>query len=395
MGVLSISQRFEDNRGDFIFTKRAKVRATYLLALVLTITSATAFGQAAGGTSAVKGTTPEEISGVGGSANINGRLDQSRSGDYLLGTVTVEGNPLIWEPIPVTVYCDGKNTAQVYADGKGKFKFVSTRMEGSTPINSKDIKLTAEYVGCVVRAALAGYRSSSLIIANGNMQDDPNIGTVKLMRDEHANGTAVSETSATAPKNALKEFEKARDDYMDKKLDKAENDLKKAVEIDPQFAAAWFQLGKLQRKANSGEAMESFSKAVAADPKYVPPYEQLAELNAMAGKWQDVENQTEHSLKLDAAGSAQIWYYNALAKFNLGQRKEAEESAKKALAMDPNHSAPNTEQLLAVLEAGRGDYNDALQHLKHCLTYLPAGSNADLVKQQISQVEPQVSSPAK
>jgi hypothetical protein len=61
--------------------------------------------------------------------------------------------------------------------------------------------------------------------------------------------------------------------------------------------------------------------------------------------------------------------------------------------MDPLHTQPNTEQLLAVIQAARGDYTDALQHLRSCLTYIPAGPNADIIKQQIAQLEPLVPAP--
>jgi len=361
-----------------------------VIILAVTFGTGTSLAQGAGGTSATKGTTPEEISGVGGSANVAQRIDESRSGDYLVGKVEVEGNPLVWDPIPVTVYCDGQSRDQVYADGKGRFEFKSTRLEGTTPVNSKAVKLTALYVGCTVRASLAGYRSTSLQIANRNMTDDPDIGTVKLLRDEHASGTALSATSASAPKEALKAYEKARDEAFARNWDKAENHLKKAVQVDPQFAAAWYQLGKLQQRKSSSEARDSFAKAAAADPQYLPPYVQLAEIDAIQAKWQDVVDETTHALQLDAEGSPKLWYYDALAKFNLKHPKEAESSAQKAFAMDPSHQAPNTEQLLAVLEAGRGDYSDALTHLRHSLTYLPAGPNSDLVKQQIAMLETRV-----
>jgi tetratricopeptide (TPR) repeat protein len=357
-------------------------------------TSATAGSSPGGGGAGSYNRSPMQTSPNGSIANANQNMDQAKSGDYLTGNVDVQGNPLLWDPIAVTVYCEGKSVSQVWTDGKGRFRFQSTTLDSPTPTNTKDIKLTAMFVGCTVRAALAGYRSSGLVIANRNQMDNPDIGTVKLSIDEHANGTATSATSTTAPPNAIKEFEKARDEYLTGKLDKAQGDLKKAAQIYPQFAEAWYQLGKLQRKANDATgARESFSKALTADPKYLPPYEQLAELDALDGKWQDVENRTSEALKLDASGSAQIWYYDALAKFKLGKAKEAEESAKKALEMDPAHSVSNTEQLLAVMEAGRGDYSEALQHLKNALTYLPAGPNADLVKQQIAMLESQA--PAK
>ena len=150
---------------------------------------------------------------------------------------------------------------------------------------------------------------------------------------------------------------------------------------------AWYELGMLQLKSSPLDAKNSFQKAVTADPRYLPPYLQLAAVGATQGKWQEVADNVRKSLALDADGSAQIWYYDAVEKYNLGDKKGAEASGIKALSMDPNHTAPNTEQLVAVLEAGRGDYKDALAHLRNSLTYLPAGPNADIVKQQIAQIE--------
>jgi hypothetical protein len=50
----------------------------------------------------------------------------------------------------------------------------------------------------------------------------------------------------------------------------------------------------------------------------------------------------------------------------------------------------NTEQLLAVILARKADYTGALLHLNNCLSYLPPGPQADMVKQQIAQLEPKV-----
>ena len=128
-----------------------------------------------------------------------------------------------------------------------------------------------------------------------------------------------------------------------------------------------------------------------ADPKFILPYEQLAALAVQGEKWQEAVDNTNHALELDPAGTPQLWYYDALAKFQLGKTDEANVSASKELAMDPRHTVPNAEQLLAVILARKADYAGALQHLKNCLTYLPAGPQADLVKQQIVQLETKVS----
>jgi len=359
-----------------------------ILALGQTTGAAGAAGATTGNTGGTAERSPEAGSSIG--KDVNGAMlqNQGHSGDILTGTVKVDGNPLLWEPIPVTVYCDGKVRAQTGADVKGHFEFRSTQIEGPAAQQPKKVKLTALYTGCTVKASLAGYQSSSLVIPNRDLEDNPDIGTVKLTIDEHANGTALSATSASAPKNAIKDFEKARQDMIEKKPDKAKSDLKKAADAYPQFAMAWYELGMLEAQSNQHqEAKNDLMKAAAADPKYLPPYLPLAQLSAAEGNWKEVEDYVQKSLALNPDGSPQLWYFDALAKYNLNDKQGAEASGQKAFAMDPNHTAPNTEQLLAVLEAGRGDYTDALAHLKNSLTYLPPGPNADLVKQQIEQLQ--------
>jgi len=202
-------------------------------------------------------------------------------------------------------------------------------------------------------------------------------------------GTELSSTSQAAPSNAIKAFEKAREDWLNQNSDGAEKNLKKAIQLYPGFAQAWLQLGEIQEVSDPKDARDSFSKASAADPKFVLPYEQLARLAAQADKWQETLENTSRALQLDPAGTPQIWYYDAMAKFQLGKTDEALASAKRALENDPRHIvlAANAEDLLAIILARKADYTGALQHLKNCLTYIPAGPQADLVKQQIAQLE--------
>ena len=103
----------------------------------------------------------------------------------------------------------------------------------------------------------------------------------------------------------------------------------------------------------------------------VLPYEQLAVLAVQAGTWQDVEDNTNQALQLDPSGTPQLWYYDALAKFQLGETDKASASASKSLAIDPRHSVLGTEQLLAVIMARKADYAGALQHLRQLPDLLP------------------------
>ena len=71
-----------------------------------------------------------------------------------------------------------------------------------------------------------------------------------------------SSTTASVPKDAIKAFDKARTEWLDQKPDKAQKDLEKAVQTYPQFAEAWFELGKIQEKSKPQDATNSFTKAV-------------------------------------------------------------------------------------------------------------------------------------
>jgi hypothetical protein len=317
-------------------------------------------------------------------------MREGRSGDYLIGNVAVAGGALPWDPIPVTVTCDGKARYTTNTDPKGFFMISHPDAPGSTTIHANPQPVADQYVGCNVDASLPGFSANTLPIGTRHVLDSANLGTITLRREEGSADAALSSTSASAPKDATKSFDKARSEWIDNKPDRAQHDLQKAVEIYPQYAEAWYQLGKFQEASKSPEAWNSFSKAAAADPKFSLPYEHLAVLAADAGKWQELLDATNHELQLNPRGTLDIWYYHALGNFQLKNLDVAEASATKSLAMDPLHVQPVTEQLLAVILAQKQDLPGALQHLRNCLTYFAPGPNLDLIKQQIAQLEPAV-----
>lgn len=336
-------------------------------------------------------TRPDSIQDVGLYGYWTHMTTQERAGGALLGKVAVEGEPLLWEPITITVNCDGKPVQTTQTDPKGRFAIIPN-VPGSLSLQG-DIKRQMEthYEGCSVQSTFPGFHSSSITITQHNLRDDPELGTIQLSREGgRASGAAVSATTDSAPPQAMKSFQKARTELLDQKSDRAQRYLKKAVELYPSFAEAWYQLGKLQVQSDANEARNSFSRAVRADPKFILPYEQLGALAIQAQNWREVLETTNHALELDPLGSARTWHDNALANVQLGRLDAAEASATKSLAMDPSHTVPNTEQLLAVVLARKANYPSALSHLRNCLTYTPTGPNADLLKEQIAQLEQKV-----
>ena len=256
---------------------KSKLTVLFLASVALTVPSA--FPQARGG---YPGGAPSGAPDA--STNLpGGDTGQARPGDYLLGKVTVSGGALPWDPIPVTVTCAGKTAYTIGTDPKGHFAIapanpataatpnIPNAASGTLPADANAKSKLAAFEGCTVEASLSGFDSSTLTIANRNLHDNPDLGTITLKREDSSAGTAVSSTTASAPKDARKAFDKARSEWLDKKPDRAQKELEKAVQLDPQFAEAWYQLGKIQEAANSPDATNSFTKATAATPNSARP----------------------------------------------------------------------------------------------------------------------------
>jgi tetratricopeptide (TPR) repeat protein len=333
---------------------------------------------------------PSSMSGLSGQANFNQMMNEQTGSMHFAGKVVIEGSALPWDPIPVQIKCDGKVRDYDITDKRGAFDIKPTPTESFVARSARDPKKVdpTQFVGCQVSAVLDGFDSSSLTIANRSLTDDPDIGTITLRGDAQSKGSIVSTTLASAPSDAVAEMSKARTDKLNDNMGGAKRHLQKAVSIDPQLAEGWFQLGKIEVADKPQDALSAFQKAAAADPKYSPPYEYIAELSATAKKWQDVVDAANHALQLNPRGTPQIWYWSAVGNYNIGDKELAETAALTALSMDPRHKvAPTAEDELAVIQAARGKYKDALDHVRKCLTYTPPGPAADSMKQQEAQLE--------
>jgi tetratricopeptide (TPR) repeat protein len=243
-------------------------------------------------------------------------------------------------------------------------------------------------MSCDLQAKLAGYRSQVVSLAGRRPMDDPNMGVILLHRVGPSEGSTVSVTSLNAPKDARKAFDKGLDASKKHKTDEAEKDYQKAVEVYPKYAAAWYELGKIQAtRGQKDEARKSFDAAVEADPKFVSPYLQISLMAVQAQQWKEAADVTERAVKLDPFDYPQAFFFNAVANYNLKNLEAAEKSGREAERLDTRHQIPRVAYLMGVLLAQRGDYNGAVEHFKAYLKLAPEAEDADAVRSQLTQLE--------
>ena len=334
---------------------------------------------------------------------------------FVTGRVMIDDGTPLPNSVVIERVCGGSRHAEGYTDSKGFFgielggrnngimqdasEFGSgtgfgsmnrtpgqsqTGMNQGLSNNSPDRK----YLNCELQANLAGYRSQVINLANRRALDDPNVGTILLHRVGTTEGNTVSAVSLAAPKDARKAYDRGMDALKKKKTDDAVKNFEKAVELYPAYAAAWHELGKLQEAANHPEeARKSFSAAIQADPKFTGPYLELAVMALHEKQWQEVSEITDGIIKLDPFDYPQVFFFNAVANYNLKNLEASEKSAVQAEKLDTQHLLPQVNQLLGILMVQRKDFTAAAAQFRNYLKVAPDGPQAATVRSQLVEVE--------
>jgi tetratricopeptide (TPR) repeat protein len=243
---------------------------------------------------------------------------------------------------------------------------------------------------CDLRAILPGYRSTTISLAQGRQ-----VGTrgyvLVLYPVTGIEGLTASATSSHAPKDARKAYEKGLSAAKNHKLDQAEQEFRKAVQIYPKYADAWLELGKvLEAGKHDPEAREAYAKASAADPDYVYPYQQLYQVAVREQNWKDVVDLTDQLLQLDPYDFPNAHYFNALAHLELKEYDAAEKSAQEAVATDLNQLNPKTYYLLGAILVKKKDWTRAAESFRAYLKAAPDATDKAYVETTLSQIDQQI-----
>jgi tetratricopeptide (TPR) repeat protein len=154
--------------------------------------------------------------------------------------------------------------------------------------------------------------------------------------------------SLAVPAQARKDFQRACSVASDKKLAKAEEHLRKALQEDAQYPAAWVLLGQVLRaQQKPEEARNACSQALRVDPNYLPADLCLADLCAVEQRWEEMLRFANTAVALDPANDPHAYFYAAGAYFGLHSLPEAERNALKAAEIDKTRREPRAHFLLA------------------------------------------------
>ncbi len=200
----------------------------------------------------------------------------------------------------------------------------------------------------------------------------------KAVRARHG----VSVIALSVPDKAKQEYLKAMSLAEKRDFDGAAKRLRHAVEIAPQFSAAWNFLGTMSFQAGAFQQAEKyFREALKQDDTAFDPLVNLGGALIALHRYEESLPVNLQAVKIrsnDALAQSQL----GQSYFHLGRMEEAETHLKLAKGLDPSHfSLPQI--VLSDIYRSRGNYVAAIQELEECLNLHPDSATAPYVRKQI------------
>ena len=320
---------------------------------------------------------------------------------FISGKVVLDDGTRISEPAVIQTICRGRRQTVAHTDSRGSFSFefgdrTSAAMAG---ISEADVDSSwtpgtssrgnqRDWRDCELQAEMPGFTSQSIDLSSKMTSfETTDVGRLVLHRIGQVEGLTISATSAMAPKEAQKAFEKGRDKASKQKFDEAQPLFEKAVQIYPRYAVAWFELGRIQIQKNEEvQARNSFEQSIAADSKYANPYRGLAELDTRQKQWEPLVKVTDQLLALNPVNFPDAWLRNALGHYYLHDFGAAEKSARQGMKVDDSHQVPKLEYLLGVILMQKQDYQEAAVHIQNYLKLATQPSDIDEAQKQLAEI---------
>lgn len=198
----------------------------------------------------------------------------------------------------------------------------------------------------------------------------------------------ISASQLTVSDRARREYQKAADRLEKYDVSRAVEHLRKAVEMAPQFAAAWNYLGTIAyHSGDYRQAEEHFREALEQDAGAYSPVVNLGGVLISLGRIEEALPLNERAVQArpdDALAHSQL----GQCYLSLHRLVDAERHLKQAKALDPRHfSFPQL--VLAKLYQIRGDESALIHELEEFLEHHPDSDRVSEVTDWLNRIRAQ------
>ena len=212
----------------------------------------------------------------------------------------------------------------------------------------------------------SGYIKKSIAAKN----DDAKAHYIYAQIADAQNNAAVAVQELEAarrfdPQNAQYNYELGRKYFEQKKYPQARACFEQAVKSNPQFEAAFFNLGMTHKIMNANDAaLTAFSRAVTLKPDYVRAWTEIARMQDKKRNYAEAITNYQKALALEPSNTSAL---KEMAQVYAKQRdsKQAERYFKEAIAL--GDTDPVTYYNLASVQLEFGKAGEALQNAQKAL----------------------------
>jgi Tfp pilus assembly protein PilF len=208
------------------------------------------------------------------------------------------------------------------------------------------------------------------------------------LKDENFDPTSdrrrhsVTARQLAIPDRALRDYMDAQRALEKHDVDAAEKHMEHAVELAPQFAAAWNTLGTIAyQTARFPLAEQRFRQALKQDPTSYEPLVNLGGVLVTLHKLDEGLEVNVHATMIrpnDALANSQL----GMCYFQLGQFDSAVKYLERARKLDPAHFS-HPQLFLAEIHLRRGEKQEAALVLEDFLRYHPDYPQAEAMRRNI------------
>lgn len=296
---------------------------------------------------------------------------------------------------PVRMDCQEGDWLETSTDHEGRFAFFISKSsngplqgEDGTALKRQPLLAGLAAFGCKISVPGTKYRSYRTEFPTVPRRGfDPNNfvtdqGLIILYDTVGSTGSLISATSFAAPAEAKAAFKRGQKllTLDPPKAVAAQAEMREAVRLYPQFAAAWSGLGHaLTKSGDSDGAREALNRAIEADPLFIEPYPELLALLTAQQDWPKIADAAANWTALSPE-SVEAAYFLALGLFGTGDFEGSERAALRVAASEQEPQFPQAHYLLGAVYALRGEFEVAARNFRRFTEIQPEGELADAAR---------------